>query len=78
MTPDDRGRIGHKIEAAEQALAFVRGRRREDLDADVLLQLALTLPWRCSRIRFLKSHKSASGLLSQPVLFCAGKMLRAR
>jgi uncharacterized protein with HEPN domain len=42
MSPDDRWRIGHMIEAAEQALAFARGRRREDLDADAMLRLALT------------------------------------
>jgi uncharacterized protein with HEPN domain len=42
MSPDDRWRIGHMIEAAEQAMAFVHERRREDLDADSMLRLALT------------------------------------
>lgn len=42
MSPDDRWRIGHMIEAAEQALAFVHERQREDLDADPMLRLALT------------------------------------
>ncbi len=42
MSPDDRWRVRHMIEAAEQALAFTRGRQREDLDADAMLRLALT------------------------------------
>lgn len=42
MSPDDRWRISHMIEAAEQALSFVSGRCREDLDTDVMLRLALT------------------------------------
>lgn len=42
MSPDDRWRIGHMIEAAEQALAFVTGRRRTDLDRDPMLLMALT------------------------------------
>jgi uncharacterized protein with HEPN domain len=42
MSPDDRWRIGHMIEAAEQALAFVQGRQRADLDSDPMLCLALT------------------------------------
>ncbi|MGE0386743.1 MAG: DUF86 domain-containing protein [Gammaproteobacteria bacterium] len=42
MSPDDRWRVGHMIEAAEQALAFVAGRRRSDLDTDAMLLLALT------------------------------------
>jgi hypothetical protein len=32
MTPDDRWRIAHMVEAAEQALSFVRDRQRSDLD----------------------------------------------
>ena len=31
MTPDDRWRVTHMVEAAEQALGFVRGRDRADL-----------------------------------------------
>jgi uncharacterized protein with HEPN domain len=42
MSPDDRWRIGHMIEAAEQALRFVVGRSRADLDTDAMLRLALT------------------------------------
>jgi uncharacterized protein with HEPN domain len=42
MSPDDRWRIEHMIEAAEQALSFVARRRRADLDADAMLRFALT------------------------------------
>ncbi|MGA8052704.1 MAG: HepT-like ribonuclease domain-containing protein [Burkholderiales bacterium] len=42
MSPDDRWRIFHMIEASEQALAFVAGRVRADLDTDAMLRLALT------------------------------------
>lgn len=42
MSPDDRWRIGHMIEAAEEARAFVQGRQRADLDQDRMLCLALT------------------------------------
>jgi uncharacterized protein with HEPN domain len=42
MSPDDRWRIGHMIEAAEDALAFVQGHRRADLDQNRMLCLALT------------------------------------
>jgi uncharacterized protein with HEPN domain len=42
MSPDDQWRINHMVEAAEQALAFVAGRDRSDLDSDVMLRLALT------------------------------------
>ena len=42
MSPDDLWRIQHMIEAAEQALAFVQGRERADLDCDPMLLLALT------------------------------------
>lgn len=42
MSPDDRWRISHMIEAAEQALAFVTGRSRADLDSDLMLRMALT------------------------------------
>lgn len=31
------------VEAAEQALTFVAGRDRSDLDSDVMLRLALSL-----------------------------------
>jgi len=43
MSPADRWRIGHMIEASEQALAFVAGRSRADLDGDAML-LALLRP----------------------------------
>jgi uncharacterized protein with HEPN domain len=42
MSPDDLWRVSHMIDAAEQALAFVQGRARSDLDADAMLQYALT------------------------------------
>ena len=42
MSPDDRWRVGHMIDAASQALAFVEGRKREDLEGDLMLRLALT------------------------------------
>jgi uncharacterized protein with HEPN domain len=42
MSPDDRWRICHMIEACEHALAFVAGRARADLDRDAMLRLALT------------------------------------
>lgn len=42
MSPDDHWRVRHMIEAAEQAIAFVAGRERSDLDTDAMLRLALT------------------------------------
>ncbi len=42
MSPDDLWRVRHMIDAADQALAFVRGRKRADLDGDPMLRLALT------------------------------------
>jgi uncharacterized protein with HEPN domain len=42
MSPDDRWRVGHMVEAAEHALAFVAGRSRADLDTDAMLRMALT------------------------------------
>jgi uncharacterized protein with HEPN domain len=42
MSPDDRWRISHMIEAAEDARTFVQGRQRADLDQDRMLCLALT------------------------------------
>ncbi|MBL8471888.1 MAG: DUF86 domain-containing protein [Rhodocyclaceae bacterium] len=42
MSPDDRWRLTHMIEAAEQALEFVAGRDLADLDRDAMLRLALT------------------------------------
>jgi uncharacterized protein with HEPN domain len=42
MSPDDRWRIQHMVEATEAALRFVRGRSREDLDSDEQLCMALT------------------------------------
>ncbi|QQP90150.1 DUF86 domain-containing protein [Skermanella sp. TT6] len=41
MPPEDRIRILHMIEAANTALRFVTGRRREDLDNDEMLLFAL-------------------------------------
>lgn len=42
MSPDDRIRLRHMAEAAEQAQAFARGRQRADLDTDTMLRFALT------------------------------------
>lgn len=42
MSPDDRWRIRPMIEAAEQALQFLRGRQRADLDTDAMLCFAVT------------------------------------
>lgn len=33
-SPDDRDRLQHILDAAEDALHFVSGRKREDLDSD--------------------------------------------
>lgn len=41
MRPDDRIRLQHMLDAAEQARAFIRNRRREDLDDDQQLVWAL-------------------------------------
>lgn len=41
MSPEDRVRIGHMIEAAESAFEFIRGRGRPDLDTDRMLRFAL-------------------------------------
>ena len=42
MQPDDRWRISHMVDAAEQALAFVQGRDKSDLGNDAMLRMALT------------------------------------
>ena len=42
MRREDAIRIRHMTEAAEKALAFTRGRTRQDLDDDELLRLAVT------------------------------------
>jgi len=41
MRRDDRIRLQHMLDAAHEALSFVQGRRREDLDRDRLLVLGL-------------------------------------
>ncbi|MCC7293623.1 MAG: DUF86 domain-containing protein [Phycisphaerales bacterium] len=41
MALDDPTRLKHILEAARQAMAFVHGRTRADLDADEMLGLAL-------------------------------------
>lgn len=41
MTPDDRTRVEHMMQACELAATFVEGRSRADLDADQMLRLAL-------------------------------------
>ena len=42
MSPDARWRVGHIVEAAELAAAFIAGRERADLDHDAMLRFALT------------------------------------
>ncbi len=39
--PDDRLRLRHMLETARKAAVFIEGRRREDLDSDEILALAL-------------------------------------
>jgi uncharacterized protein with HEPN domain len=39
---DDRVRLQHMLDAARQALTFIQGRQRGDLDRDLQLTLALT------------------------------------
>ena len=41
MPKDDRIRLQHMLEAAEEAVAFARGQRREELEGDRKLTLAL-------------------------------------
>jgi uncharacterized protein with HEPN domain len=41
MPPDDRDRLAHMIEAAEDALGFMAGRSRADLDEDKMLRFAV-------------------------------------
>ncbi|HOD50395.1 MAG TPA: DUF86 domain-containing protein [Candidatus Hydrogenedentes bacterium] len=42
MLPDpDRNRIQHMLDAAEQAVSFIEGRERNDLETDPQLRLAL-------------------------------------
>ena len=42
MSPDDRIRLKHMMDAAASALRFTAGRTREDLDQDQLLTFGLT------------------------------------
>lgn len=42
MSPNDRWRVRHMIDAAEHALTFIQGRNRKDLEGDAMLRLALT------------------------------------
>jgi uncharacterized protein with HEPN domain len=41
MSPPDRIRLRHMIDAARQALAFASGRNRSELDTDAMLLFAL-------------------------------------
>lgn len=41
MPPEDRIRVEHMIDAAEHIARFVAGRRRDDLDRDVMLLFAI-------------------------------------
>ena len=38
---EDRVRVGHMIEAGEAAIQFVAGRKRADLDTDLMLMFAI-------------------------------------
>jgi uncharacterized protein with HEPN domain len=40
MRDEDRVRLGHMIEHAELLALFVKGRQRQDLDNDTMLELA--------------------------------------
>lgn len=42
MSPDDRLRLRHMVEAIEAASRFIDGRNRADLDGDQMLLFALT------------------------------------
>jgi len=42
MQPNDRWRVGHMADAAEQALAFAQGHQRADLENNAMLRMALT------------------------------------
>lgn len=64
MSPDDCWRIGHMIEAAEQALSFSRGRSRADLDSDSMLRMALTR--RVENVREAAAQVSAPGRQELP------------
>ena len=59
MPPEDRVRLLHMIEAAETALDFVSGRRREDLDSDRKLLFAL--------VRAIEIIGEAAGRISESV-----------
>jgi len=47
LLDSDRNRIRHMLDAAEQAISFAEGRRREDLDTDRQFLFALV---RCMEI----------------------------
>jgi uncharacterized protein with HEPN domain len=40
MRDEDRARLGHMIEHAELLASFIKGRQRQDLDNDAMLELA--------------------------------------
>jgi uncharacterized protein with HEPN domain len=39
MLPEDKNRLGHMIDAAHEAVSFMQGKTREDLETDRLLVL---------------------------------------
>ena len=41
MRKDDRIRIRHMLDAAEEAMSFIKGKKRSDLEADRMLVLSL-------------------------------------
>ena len=44
MREDDRIRIRHMLDAANEAMSFIKGRKRSDLEADRMLVLSLVKP----------------------------------
>ena len=42
MTPDDRVRLMHIVDALSHAIHFIEGRSREDLEKDAMLAFAVT------------------------------------
>lgn len=59
MSPEDRVRLKHAIEAAEAACSFVSGKARSDLDSDRMLLFAL--------VRAIEITGEAASKVSAPV-----------
>jgi uncharacterized protein with HEPN domain len=58
MAKGDRARLGHMLDAAHEAVEFMRGRAREDLDRDRKLNLSI--------VRLLEIIGEAARQVSQP------------